>query len=207
MAPNYPAAHYNFAHFYLKQHNFDKAKEHFQIYLDREEDEERKSYVEKVLQEIDSRDEMNILFREAYDFIRLGKEEEGLARIDLFLKSFPEVWNAWFLLGWAYRRMERYQEGKEAFGKAIELGPEQADTLNELAICHMELNELQECRTALERALKLEPENVKIISNMGILSLKEQKSEEARGYFRSVLELNPEDPIAKNYIAYIDGNN
>ena len=90
-----------------------------------------------------------------------------------------------------------------AFLKALEVGPEHSDTLNELAICQLELEEYSQCRTTLEKALKMEPENIKIISNLGILSLKEEKIDEAKAYFRSVLELSPDDPIALNYLEYI----
>jgi len=68
----------------------------------------------------------------------------------------------------------------------------------------MELGQFRESRSKLRQALQIEPENVKIISNLGILSLKEEKVEEAKGFFKTVLELEPEDPIALQYIDYLD---
>jgi Flp pilus assembly protein TadD len=108
--------------------------------------------------------------------------------------------NAWFLLGWANRRLARYAEGRDAFMKALDLGSPHADLLNELAICLMELGELAESRKRLGEALALEPENTKVISNLGILSLKRGDREEALGFFRTVLEIEPEDRIALRYI-------
>jgi tetratricopeptide (TPR) repeat protein len=194
---------FNAAHFYLKMKNFQKAREHFNAFLALSTDRRKKDAVSKVLAEIMSQDEMDVLFNEAYDFIRLGNEREGIEKISSFISKNPNVWNAWFLLGWAHRRLSEYDEGKIAFEKALEIGPEQSDTLNELAICLLELEEFTQCRTTLAKALAIEPENVKIISNLGILSLKEKKVNEAKDHFKSVLMLNPDDPIAKNYLEYI----
>ena len=202
-APENEHVQFNAAHFYLKLRNFQKAREHFKLYLALSTDRRKKDAVSKVLAEIMSQDEMDVLFNEAYDFIRLGNEREGIERITSFLSRNPDVWNAWFLLGWAHRRLSEYDKGRAAFEKALEIGPEQSDTLNELAICFLELEEFTRCRTTLTKALAIEPENVKIISNLGILSLKEKKINEAKGYFKSVLELSPDDPIAKNYLDFI----
>lgn len=202
--PENEHVHFNTAHFFLKRKNYDKAKEHFERFIELSDDQRKKETVEEVLTEISKQDKMDALFNEAYDFIRLGKEREGIEKIRTFLENNPDVWNAWFLLGWAHRRLSEYNEGKKAFEKALEIGPAHSDTLNELAICLLELNEFNKCRTTLKKALTIEPENVKIISNLGILSLKEKKVDEAEGYFKSVLELRPDDPIAKNYLEFIN---
>ena len=206
--PDNEHVHFNSGHFYLKQKNTTKAIQHFKRYLELSRNGRKKEIVEGILKEFTSQENMDHLFKEAYDFIRLGKEREGIDKISLFLDKYPEVWNAWFLLGWAFRRLANYEKGKQAFEKALELGPAQSDTLNELAICLMELRDFQKCRRTLEQALRLEPENVKIISNLGILSLKEERLSEAEGYFKSVLEIEPKDPIALNYLNYLhEGNN
>ncbi|HRZ89591.1 MAG TPA: tetratricopeptide repeat protein, partial [Spirochaetia bacterium] len=139
-------------------------------------------------------------FKEAYDFIRLGREEEGIGKAREFLSSYPKVWNGWFLLGWGCRRLKRWAEGREAFEKAIELGAEDADTYNELAICLLELGEYRECRKRLEAALRLEPDNVKIVSNLGTLALKQGRPDEAERFFRTALELDPRDPLARSLL-------
>ena len=203
VAPENEHVQFNAAHFYLKLGNSQKAREHFNVFLALSGDRRKKEAVSKILAEIISQDELNVLFNEAYDYIRLGNEREGIEKITTFLSRNPEVWNAWFLLGWAHRRLSEYDEGRVAFEKALEIGPEQSDTLNELAICLLELEEFSKCRNTLTKALAMEPENVKIISNLGILSLKEKKVSEAKGYFKSVLELSPDDPIAKTYLDYI----
>jgi tetratricopeptide (TPR) repeat protein len=195
-----PEAHFNAGYFYLHVEGYEKARYHFSIYSQVGTDGEKLEKVKKVVESIEERMGLDTLFKQAYDFIKLGKEEEGINRIREFLQESPHISNAWFLLGWAFRRLGRYKDGKEAFLQAIELEKPHTDVLNELAICLMELGEFEESKKNLEKALREEPENVKIISNLGILALKKDKKEEALGFFRSVLEIDPNDPIAKKYI-------
>ncbi|TVR30772.1 MAG: tetratricopeptide repeat protein [Spirochaetaceae bacterium] len=200
-----PEVYLNAGYFFLKQRNYQRARSAFEAFLQSDPPEaDKRSEAERVISEIDSQDLLDTLFKEAYDFIRLGKEQQAIERIHAFLEKRRDVWNAWFLLGWAYRRLEKYAEGKDAFLTAIETGSTEPDTLNELAICRMELGEFDESRRDLERALQIDPENAKIISNMGVLALKEGRPGEATAFFRTVLEYEPEDPIALNYLQMLD---
>lgn len=201
--PDAPETHMNAGTFFLKRRNFQKAILHLEEFLRLSEDETRKEKARDLVQRLKNRSHYDILFSEAYDFIKLGKEEEGISRISEFLKSNPDVWNAWFLLGWAYRRLGRYQEGRDAFYKALEHGSTEADTHNELAICLLELGSYAESRRELETALRMEPENTKIIINLGILSIKQEEPEQAAGFFRTVLDIDPEDGPAKQYLEFL----
>jgi Flp pilus assembly protein TadD len=203
--PTEPVIHYNFAFFYLHQRSFEKAREHLAEYLKRGTDHKMVRESQRIIREIDSQGLMNGLFRKAYDFIRMNREEEGIAAIRKFLESHPRVPNAWFILGWGLRRLARYAEGREAFLKAVSLGVPHADALNELAICLMELGELKESAARLREALRMEPENTKIISNLGIVSMKSGNSKDAEGFFRTVLEIEPGDAVARRYLDLLKG--
>ncbi len=202
--PDQPDIHLNAGYFFLKQNNYQKAYEHFAFYVDHGDDPERRKKARDILRELETQNLMDSLFKESFDYIKLGREEEGIAKIRQFIDRNPNVWNAWFLLGWGYRRLGRYGEGKEAFRKALDLGPVQTDILNELAICQMEMGELDESRKQLTRALQMEPDNVKIISNLGILALKTGNREEAAGFFRTVLDIDPEDQVAEKYLEFLE---
>jgi len=201
--PTEPTIHYNVAYFYLHQRSFEKAREHLEVFARSGTDEKRVREARRIIREIDEQGLMDGLFKKAYDNVRLGKEDLAIVHITRFLSSRPQVPNAWFLLGWAHRRLGHYAEGKAAFLKALEVGSPHADLLNELAICLMELGELAESRNRLQEALALEPENTKVISNLGIVSLKAGDREEALGFFRTVLEIEPSDRIAAQYIEKI----
>jgi tetratricopeptide (TPR) repeat protein len=206
--PRFPNGFFNAGFFFMKQGNFETAKECFQTYVMLMEDAEKHEEPEKlekakaILKEIKSRSLDDAIFREAYTCIRQGEEQKGLSKIRNFLERHPDVWNGWFILGWGLRKLGRWEDGATAFKKTIELGGDSSDTRNELAICLMECGDLVGARKELELCLREEPENVKIISNLGIVALRNGDDNEAAGFFRTVLELEPTDPLALEYFKH-----
>ena len=164
---------------------------------------DKKNHIIAILEKIRNLSADDIVFNEAYELIKIGREESGIAKIKHYLNTNSNVWNAWFLLGWAYRRIGDYKNGKEALLECLTLNEDNVDTYNELAICLLEMGEFSNCRKKLTTALRLDGDNIKIISNFGILALKENKKEEAVGFFRTVLEIDPDDQIAKKYIDFL----
>jgi len=205
MEPPFAEAYFNAAFFFLRRRSFDRAKSLFETYASIGENEERKARARDIVKKLGEQGYLDELFKEAYDFIKLGEEEAGLEKAKAFLEKNPRVWNAWFLVGWACRRLGRWEEGREAFLKALEFGAEGVDVQNELSICLMELGLLDEARAALEKALKVEPENVKIITNLGAVAQKRGRLEEAAGFFRTALEIEPDDAAAARWLAEIEG--
>lgn len=202
--PELPEAHLYAGYFFLRQQSFGRAKKEFSRFMEISSDPDKKAEVEQILSQLKGSSNRDALFNEAFDFIRLGKETEGLAKIEEFLKMQPEIWNAWFLKGWALRRLKRYQEGYNAFTIARSRGGNSSDLLNEMAICAMEINRLDESRSLLEEALQLSPDDVKILSNLGICLIKMGEFEDAQEQFLRVLHGDPEDQIARQYLSYIE---
>ncbi|MCL2318518.1 MAG: tetratricopeptide repeat protein, partial [Treponema sp.] len=161
--------------------------------------DEKKSQAQKILRDLGEQGLDDDSYREAYDCISRGEDEKGLLKVREFIEHHPKVWNGWFLLGWALRKLGRYKDGLEAFRKAMDLGGASSDTLNEMAICLMELGDLKGARKELEAALREDPENIKIISNLGVLAQKSGRPQEAAAFFRTVLELDPDDPVGKSF--------
>ena len=202
LEPPFPPAFFNAAFFYMRLNNFTKAKECLDKYIRLGDDGSKKERAKKLVHEIESRELDDELFKEAFDAIREGREETGIANARQFIERHPEVWNAWFILGWGLRRTGAFAEAVEAFRTAIEKGGDNCDSHNELAICLMETGDYAGSRRELESALRQEGENTKVISNLGVLALKEGNTDEAAGFFRTVLALDENDQIAK---AYFDG--
>ena len=207
--PALPEAFFNAGFFFINQKNFLKAKSLFETYIQIETahndvTEQRKQKASELIEWITTQALDDELFKSAFDFIQMGEEAKALDKIREFLEHHPKVWNAWFLLGWALRRQERWQDAAEAFKHCLELGKgaqselsvAYCDICNELAICLMELDRFEESRQWLFSALEQEPENIKIISNLGTLALKEGNTDEAKAYFRTVLDMYPDDMLA-----------
>lgn len=201
-----PEVFFNAGFFFLKQRNFTRGKECFETYLaltcdisDEELGENgqyKRQRAQEIVMDINNRNLEDEQFKAAYDFILSEQEEKGLEEIRKFLEKNPRVWNAWFMLGWGLRRLQRWEEARDAFLQSIECGSTEPDTLNELAICYMELGEYAESKKCLVQALSLEPENTKYMSNLGYLALKQGNPQEARKFFLSVLEFDAQDKIA-----------
>ena len=135
----------------------------------------------------------------AYNMVKDGSAEQALDIIREFIECHPLVWNGWFILGWALRLLGRWQDAAASLRKAIELGGDNSDTKNELAICLMETGDIDSAKQELETALKNDPENVKLLSNAGVLALRTNGKESAGVFFRKVLEIDSEDPLAKSF--------
>lgn len=206
--PPFPEAFFNAAYFFISQNNYFRGKSLLETYLQietsqSETSELRKEKAEKMLQTISEQCLDNELFQKAYDFINKGQEDKAAETIKLFLRQNPKIWKAWFLLGWALRKLQRWEDAKAAFLQSLSLIKEASNDktsfcsiLNELSICFMELSNFAEAEKQLFAALSRNPDDIKTISNLGTLALKQGRKEEAEGYFRTVLEINPNDEIA-----------
>ncbi|MCR5724353.1 MAG: tetratricopeptide repeat protein [Treponema sp.] len=214
--PEIPDAFFNAGFYHLKKHNYGEAKSCFESYLaltvdvkDEELGENgiyKKKRAAEVLEDIKNRNMDDDHFIAAHQLIANGEEEKGLEEIRLFLQKNAGVWNAWFMLGWALRKLGRFADARQAFEKALtcEGGDKNADTYNELSICCMEEKELAKAREYLLKALSIAPESTKIISNLGYVSMKEGKPAEAAAYFQTALEIDPNDTIAKAALESLD---
>ena len=168
-------------------------------------DEQKKERAQEILNHINNDNMDDEAFKRAYKLISSGQEEKGLEEIRTFIQKNPNVWNAWFLLGWGLRRIGRWADAEQAFNQSLSCGGENnCDTYNELAICLMEQGKTKEAKKSLQKALSINPENVKIISNLGYLSLKEGNIDDARKYFTIVLEYSPNDKIALSELAKLE---
>lgn len=212
--PPVPNAFFNAGFFFLKQKNFERARSSFETYCslmsafneeDLDENEQYKiNRAREVIQDISSRNLDDELFKAAYQFINNGEEEKGLEKIKEFLQKNSKVWNAWFMLGWALRRLGRWADAKSAFEQAISCGGETVDTYNEIAICLLELGDFAASKKQLLNAFALEPENTKVMSNLGFLAQREGNLAEARSFFMSVLEFDPNDVLVKEALKQLE---
>lgn len=205
--PPLPDAFFNAGFFYLKQHKYREAKDSFETFValnagaTEEELGENGQYklgrAQEIIENINSQNMDDERFKNAYDLISSGQEEKGLQEIRVFLQNNPKVWNAWFLLGWGLRKLERFEDAKQAFLEALKYGGDKnPDTYNELSLCLVAEKKFDEAKSALQKAMAIDPDNTKIISNLGYIALAQGNNEEARKCFSIVLELDPKDAIA-----------
>ncbi|MBQ5780606.1 MAG: tetratricopeptide repeat protein [Spirochaetaceae bacterium] len=209
-----PDAYFYAGLFFEKMQNFSRCKEFFESYLalvSNEKDEDGKKNLDKkigkanlTLQKISTSNLDDALFQGAYEAVRDGDIDGGIEKVRLFLAKNSKSPNGWFLLGWALRSDGKFPDALNAFKKSRELGLENSEIFNEMAICHMELGGLDEAEKLLCKALEMDGENSKIISNLGFLALRRNDEATARKYFLSVLEFSPEDKIALSALEMLE---
>lgn len=215
--PPLPAVFFNAGFFFIRQKDFSQAKQVFETYVRIETAEDdialhRKQKASELIEWIETQALDDELFTSAFNCMQAGEIEQALEKIRLFLEHHPKVWNAWFLLGWALRCGERWEDASAAFLHCLTLGkktPKEfalayCDICNELAICLMEQGKFNESRQWLQSALEREPDNIKIISNLGTIALKEGQLEQAKAFFRAVLELYPQDVLASDVLKKLE---
>jgi tetratricopeptide (TPR) repeat protein len=203
--PPFAGALFNAGFFFMGRRNFSRARHCFSRYLALGGEGEKAEKAGEMLKEIAGGGLEEEDYQEAWEHIRRGENTEGLQKVRSFLEAHPQAWQGWFLLGWALRKLRRWEDGEAAFRKALEFGGDNGDTRNELAICLMERGRIALARRELEAALRREPENVKIISNLGVLALKSGNGGEAAAFFRTVLEMEPGDPVAAAFLGRDEG--
>lgn len=216
--PPLPDAFFNAGFFYLKQHKYREAKDSFETFValnagaTDEELGENGQYklgrAQEIIENINNQNMDDERFKNAYDLISSGQEEKGLEEIRVFLQNNPKVWNAWFLLGWGLRKLERFEDAKQAFLEALKYGGDtNADTYNELSLCLVAEHKFDEAKQALQKALAIDSDSTKILSNLGYIALAQDNKEEARKYFSIVLELDPKDAIAAAELLKLEATN
>lgn len=210
-----PDAYFNVGFFYLKQNKFREAKDAFETYIaltcditDEELGENgvyKKERAQEIIDNITNQNMDDVSYKSAYDLISSGQEEKGIEEIRNFLLNNPKVWNAWFMLGWGLRRLERFSDAKLAFLEALKYGGEEnSDTYNELALCYIQDKDFENAEKMLMNAFEIDPESTKVISNLGYLALAQGDKQKARNFFTAVLEFDPKDVIAASELAKLE---
>ena len=125
-----PDAYFNVGFYFMKQYKYREAKDSFEMYLaltcdysDEDMGENavyKKERAQEILNEIKNQNMDDVRFQNAFDLISKGEDEKALEEIRLFLQNNPEVWNAWFMLGWALRKMGRFDEQLIKFEALLE---------------------------------------------------------------------------------------
>ena len=208
-------AFFNAGFYYMKQHKYRDAKDAFETYIaltcdlsDEDLGENgvyKKERAQEIVNNITNQNIDDEAFIRAYDLISKGEEEKGIEEIRKFLVNNSKVWNAWFMLGWGLRRLERFSDAKLAFEEALKCGGnENPDTYNELSLCYIQEKNFDEAKKCLLKAFEMDSENTKIISNLGFLALAQGDKQQARNYFTAVLEFDSKDKIAANELLKLE---
>ena len=120
--------------------------------------------------------------------------EANVAKLAQRLESNPNDVQGWTMLARSYSSMDKYAEAANAYAKATELNPKDADLWAEYAFATgmSEGRSLQGKATELiNRALKVDPENAKALQLAGSAAFQAEDYKKAVEYWQRVLKKVP----------------
>ncbi len=188
-------------YFHLYQGSVEIAQTYLERYLKTDGPvDEKRAHTKKIVADITTKLADDQRLMAVYDAIQMSREEEAITIVDQFLASNPTVWNAWFLKGWALRRLRRFDEAEQAFIKALTYTDASADLYNELAICALEKGERAFAKEYLNTAIDLDEENITLLSNLAYLHLADGELDLAREYLERARSVDEGDPVLTKLI-------
>ncbi len=134
--------------------------------------------------------------------------EANVAKLAERLKSNPNDLQGWTMLARSYSSMEKYGEAADAYAKATELNPKDADLLAEYAFATgMAGGKSLEGKPTeiINRALKVDPENPKALQLAGSAAFQAKDYKKAVDYWQRVLnKVPPGSDVAETINARIN---
>ncbi len=97
-------------------------------------------------------------------------------------------------LGHAYWSKGRLDAAIGAYHKALDLQPDQVETLNNLGTAHAQKGELDEALRFYNRALAVKPDYVEAQGNLGSVFVKQGRLDEALSIYQEALARKPGNP-------------
>jgi len=135
-------------------------------------------------------------------YFQRGYYDQSEASFRLALADDPASAEAFYGLGSANLKLEKYTEARENFERATKLTPSYPDTLanswNNLGLLATREGHTDEGIENFQKALKLNPNHLIALENLGNAYRQQKNWGEARKIFDRALANNPDDPEA-NY--------
>jgi tetratricopeptide (TPR) repeat protein len=123
---------------------------------------------------------------------------QRIAESERIVARDPKNIKAWISLGNDYFDTEQTQKGINAYGKALEIDPNNPNVLTDQGVLYRKFKQYDKALRNFKRANKIDPNFLQSIFNTGIVySVDLKDREKARPYFDKILEIAPNSEIAK----------
>ena len=122
--------------------------------------------------------------------------EANVAKLAQKLQSNPNDLQGWTMLARSYSSLEKFGDAANAYAKAVELSPKDADLLAEYAFSTAMANgkSLQgKPMELINRALQVDPDNAKVLQLAGSAAFEARDYKKAVDYWQRVLKKVPPD--------------
>jgi tetratricopeptide (TPR) repeat protein len=109
------------------------------------------------------------------------------------LASCGETADSLFQKGNDLMEAGEYAEAAQTFEKALELEPDNVETLTKLGMAHYKLVQLDQAIEAYTKALALKPDDVSVMSNLGVAYYRFGRLDNAIEIYNQAIAVAPDD--------------
>jgi tetratricopeptide (TPR) repeat protein len=134
---------------------------------------------------------------------KLYSEAAGVYSKAIALLTEParQHWTLFYFRGICYERSKNWPQAEKDFEKALELFPDQPQTLNYLGYSWVDQGlHLDKALGMIRRAVELRPNDGYIIDSLGWAYYRLGRYEEAAKELERAIELKPEDPVINDHL-------
>lgn len=101
------------------------------------------------------------------------------------------VFGQWFMKGFTFMQLGKYEAAISCFQKVIELNSTQHEAYNNIGVCLSNLGRYEEAVSAIEKAVALKPDYSEAWSNLGDLYGRQQRYDDGIAASNRALEIEP----------------
>ncbi|WP_204105030.1 MULTISPECIES: tetratricopeptide repeat protein [Spirulina sp. CCY15215] len=127
-----------------------------------------------------------------------GDYKGALEILQTACEEAPDNAEVWYWCGWAYYRLEKYEECIQYCDRALEIRPEYPLALARRGLAYQQIEQQEKAKEDFEQAIQIEPQNYEDWRGRGIALHGLEKYEEAIASYDKTLEINPDDSYAWN---------
>ena len=141
---------------------------------------------------------MKLNYNDAVKNFQNGKINESKEICNEILKSEPDNFNAYYLLGVIAFQTRNYKQSEELISKAIEINSENFEFYNFIGIVLVHLNRFEEAIKNWTKAIEINPNSLDAYNNRGNALIKLKKNESALKDFDQAIKIKPNFAQAYN---------
>ena len=134
---------------------------------------------------------MKFSYSDALNNFQNGKINEAKEICEEILKSEPNNFNAYYLLGVIAFQTKNYIKSDDLISKAIEINPKNSEFYNFKGIALIHINKFEEAIESWTKAIEIDPNSLDAYNNRGNALIKLKKNELALKNFDQALKLKP----------------
>jgi tetratricopeptide (TPR) repeat protein len=121
-----------------------------------------------------------------------GDYESATANLMEYLKTKPEDHEAWYNLGYAYFKLNRYDEVIGAYKKAVEIKPDMHEAWYNLGNTYFKLKRYDKAIEAYKKAVEIKPDMHEAWYNLGSTYIKLENYDEVIKAYKKTVEIKPD---------------